>query len=114
MTRRLEIALINVSILLITNVNANIKTTLDKYFPPCPSNNEKIIVLGSSTDPKEIATIPQNPKINMTGKIIKKEFLNPAFKSSVEFAAKILCQIPWSNKFVENTAIKKVKPAVYP
>ena len=40
--------------------------------------------------------------------------IKPFFKLSILFAAYTLCQIPWSNKFVANTAIKKVRPAVIP
>ena len=40
--------------------------------------------------------------------------MKPFFKLSIFFAAYTLCQIPWSNKFVANTAIKKVRPAVKP
>ena len=40
-------ALINVSMLLMTNVKAKIKIAIANIIPPLDNNNEKIIVLGS-------------------------------------------------------------------
>ena len=98
--------------LLITKVNAKTKIEIDNHTVPFLSNKEKITILGSFAWPSDTATIPQKPKIRIIGKTIKNELTKPFFKSWLDFAAYTLCQIPWSNKFVANTAMKKVIPAV--
>ena len=52
-------ALINVSMLLMTNVKAKIKIAIANITPPLDNNNEKIIVLGSFAWSNDTATIPQ-------------------------------------------------------
>ena len=114
---RLEIAFISVSIELITSTSTKInKEILKATLLPLngSSSREKKIVLGSVTLPMLTATIPKKPKINIKGITIKKADINPILRSLILFAAYTLCHIPWSNKFVAKTAIKKVIPAVYP
>ena len=76
------------------------------------NSKEKNTVLGSLAFPVITASIPKKPKIKRKGNTTKKAEAKPMARSLLLFAEKTLCQIPWSNKFVANTAIKKVKPAV--
>ena len=100
--------------LLITKVKAKTKIIVDNNKVWFFKINEKIIVLGFFAKSSDTPTIPQKPKIKITGKTIKNAFLKPISKSLLDLAEKTLCQVPWSNKFVAKTAIKKVIPAVYP
>ena len=48
----------------------------------------------------------------MIKNIIIDEIIKLLLRTKLFFAEKTLCQLPWWNKLVEATAIKKVNPAV--
>ena len=77
-----------------------------------PNNKEKKAKSGITDELDETATKPVNPIKKTIGIIIKKEKNKLFFKISLFFAAYTLCQLPWWNKLVAATAIKKVRPAV--
>jgi hypothetical protein len=111
----LEIALISVSILLITKAKTkiNIEIVNNEFIPENGSSKRvKNNVLGSAALSIDTATIPKKPNTSINGITIKKADINPFLKSSELLAANTLCQTPWSNKFVAKTAIKNVRPAV--
>ena len=94
---KLEIALIKVSMLLMTNdkESTNIEIVKMELYPVIGFNNrEKKTVLGSLALPNVTARIPKKPRTKRNGKIIKKAEAKPIVKSLSLLAAYTLCHTP--------------------
>ena len=91
---------------------ANMTIIIDNWIPFSFNINEKNARSGITVSFCETAIRPENPIKKTIGRMIIKEKIKLFFNTSLFFAAYTLCQLPWWNKFVAATAIKKVNPAV--
>ena len=109
---KLEIAFINVSIVLnvYDNAKINTDTTIRDFFSSKIKLKKARSGVTFEFNEKDIK--PEYPIQKTIIKIIIDELIKLFFKIELFFAEKTLCQFPWWNKLVQATAMKKVKPAV--
>ena len=99
---------------MVLNVNDNAKintdTTIRDFFSSKIKSKKARSGVTFEFNEKDIK--PEYPIQKTIIKIIIDELIKLFFKIELFFAEKTLCQLPWWNRFVAATAIKKVNPAV--